>query len=173
MDNGVRLAEQEEQGTNSKEDENGGGGGVGGGRKRKAACIKYEEENSVVEAYGVGSVMSDAGFLDIEDDGGIEVDEAMLAEVMRKLEYEINGNTSSSSRRSNESCGSSFSDSSSTVMASIDTRGVSLQPPALPTSIALTGDNDDEEEDLDDFFNDCDEWLPKILDMDGMQFDEE
>ncbi|KAG1346355.1 hypothetical protein COCNU_06G001840 [Cocos nucifera] len=68
-----------------------------------------------------------------EEEEKVEIKEEMIVEMMRWLERELNSPRASDHGRTTsyvtingneESCGPSFSDSASTVMASIDTRGV-------------------------------------------------
>ncbi|RWV83038.1 hypothetical protein GW17_00055407 [Ensete ventricosum] len=65
-----------------------------------------------------------------EEDEIVEVEEEAVEEVMRWLEREMSGATVGQAAfaqavcGSEETCGATFSDSSSTVMASVDTRGV-------------------------------------------------
>ncbi|XP_073116073.1 uncharacterized protein [Elaeis guineensis] len=71
--------------------------------------------------------------LDGEEEENVEIKEEMIQEMMRWLESEINSPTTSgycqrtpfvTINGNEETCGPSFSDSASTVMASVDTRGV-------------------------------------------------
>ncbi|CAA7402917.1 unnamed protein product [Spirodela intermedia] len=95
--------------------------------------MMYDEEEMEMELEDVE---------DFDDPGKFQIEEEMVAEVMKCLEEEITRPSSSSSsyvcswagapfvtiNGNEESCGPSFSDSASSVMASIDTRGVAGAP---------------------------------------------
>lgn len=84
-----------------------------------------------MEGGGSGEIRLDG---EEEEEEDVEIKEEMIEEMMRCLEREINSPLTTSdycqgmpfvtTNGNEETCGPSFSDSASTVMASVDTRGV-------------------------------------------------
>nr|CAD1843142.1 unnamed protein product [Ananas comosus var. bracteatus] len=158
-------------------------------RKRKGYLNEEDDGmRKLARIAGISEEEDDDDDDEDDDEDKLGIEEGMVAEVMKWLEREITSPSPSSSSSPNpsshhrhdaafvtingneESCGPSFSDSASTVMASIDTRAAAAWPAPPPTiwpwAAATAGAIAEDEDDGDD-----EGWLARVLGGPGWNWD--